>query len=66
MILIAFNSIIHEFKKQQKNIAASSDAGSSAKWQNVIKIYIVEGQESDNKRAKLFHFGPPTMGCMVI
>ena len=42
------------------NIAGSSDAGSSAKCQNIFKMYIIEGQELDDKRAKLLHVGPTT------
>jgi len=42
------------------NIAASSDAGSSAKWQNIINMYTVEDRELDNKRAKLLHVWPTT------
>ena len=30
--------------------------------QNIMQMYIVKGQELDNKRAKLLHVGPTTKG----
>ena len=44
------------------NIAASSDAGSSAKWQNIVNMYTVEDRDLDNKRAKLLHVWSTTIG----
>ena len=43
------------------NIAASNDAGSSAKWQNIINMYTVEDRDLDSKRAKLLHVWPTTL-----
>ena len=47
---------------KNKNIAASSDAGSSTKWQNTINMYTVEDRDLDNKRAKLLHVWSTTIG----
>ena len=64
MILIVSNSTITTITSSNNNsnkyIAASSNVGSSAKWQNIIQIYIVEDQELDNKRAKLLNVGQTT------
>ena len=60
--IAACKKINNNLQKQDLNIAASSDAGSSAKWQHIINMYTVEDRDLDNKRAKRLHVWPSTIG----